>query len=384
MLKIPYFVKEIIHTLEENGYEAYVVGGAVRDSLLGLTPTDYDVTTSCPPEKILELFENTVPTGFKHGTVTVIIDRIPTEVTTFRIDGAYSAHRSPDSVTFTGKLADDLSRRDFTVNALAFNEKSGLVDLFGGRLDLNGRVIKTVGEPQRRFNEDALRIMRAIRFSCALNFNIKEETYNAAVKFAHTLSLISPERIYAELTKTLLGQNLELLERFIKDGGLKFLNISECNNLNLISRLPSVLSLRMFAFEILCGISSGELEKRLKFNNNLFREIEYLRTIKNDLTTPNKAIIKKLLAKTNLNSIIDYLDYIRIFENKDITVYNELLNEIAENNEPYLISHLAVGGEDLIKHGFMGAEIGIKLNCLLEFVIENPELNTRKELLKRL
>ena len=162
MLKIPHFIKEIISVLNSNGYEAYVVGGAVRDHLLSKTPTDYDITTSCPPEKITELFENTVPTGIKHGTVTVIIDHIPTEVTTFRIDGNYSDNRSPDSVTFTGNIKDDLSRRDFTVNALAYCEEKGVTDLFGGVVDLKNKLIKTVGVPEKRFNEDALRIMRAI------------------------------------------------------------------------------------------------------------------------------------------------------------------------------------------------------------------------------
>lgn len=384
MLKIPRFINKIISVLNNAGYEAYIVGGAVRDSLLGFSPTDYDITTSCPPQKIIELFENTAPTGIKHGTITVIIDQIPTEVTTFRIDGAYSDNRSPDSVTFTGNLADDLSRRDFTINAMAFCEEKGLTDLFGGVEDLKNNLIRTVGIPKKRFSEDALRIMRAIRFATTLNFSIEQETYDAAIKCADTLGLISAERINVELTKALLGENLSILERFINDGGLRFLNIENAANLKSISKLPSVLSLRIFAFLKLCHCQADHLNKRLKFSNTLCKELEQLCILNKELVSPDKVILKKALAKTDIQAILNYLEYLKIIKNEDITKYKENLNEIIKNNEPYLISHLAVDGDDLIKLGFKGTEIGITLNKLLKLVIFEPTLNNRTKLLERI
>ena len=203
--------KAVLKRLRDSGYEAYVVGGSVRDSLLGLIPHDYDVTTSALPEVSKALFEGftVVETGIKHGTVTVVINGEPIEVTTFRCDGDYSDGRHPENVSFTGDLSEDLKRRDFTVNAMAYSEEGGLVDLFDGRSDLENGIIRTVGDPEERFTEDALRILRALRFASTYDFKIEKETEKAIRKLRGSLSLLSAERIFSELKKLIVGKGAE-------------------------------------------------------------------------------------------------------------------------------------------------------------------------------
>ena len=200
-ISIPKHASDIIKTLSSHGYEAFVVGGCVRDSILGKEPADWDITTSALPEQVKALFPRTIDTGLKHGTVTIMMDKIGYEVTTYRIDGTYEDHRRPNDVTFTSSLREDLMRRDFTINAMAYNEEKGLVDLFGGIQDLNDRIIRCVGNPTERFDEDALRMFRAVRFAGQLNFNIEKETL-AAIEAQHAfLKDVSAERIQIELLK---------------------------------------------------------------------------------------------------------------------------------------------------------------------------------------
>ncbi len=210
-IRLPEEVKKIIGVLQEAGYEAYAVGGCVRDAILGRTPQDWDITTSAKPEEVKELFRHTVDTGIKHGTVTVMLNHVGYEVTTYRIDGEYEDCRHPKEVTFTSKLSEDLLRRDFTINAMAFNEKEGLIDLFGGREDLDRGVIRCVGSAVDRFDEDALRILRAFRFAAQLGFEIDEETLDAARQKAPNLSRVSAERIRVELNKMLLSKGPDRL-----------------------------------------------------------------------------------------------------------------------------------------------------------------------------
>ena len=195
MIELPERVKEILDTIMEAGYEAYAVGGCIRDSILGRKPNDWDITTSASPYEIKELFRRTVDTGIQHGTVTVMMDKEGFEVTTYRIDGDYKDGRHPSEVTFTASLKEDLRRRDFTINAMAYNEQNGLVDIFGGMQDIADGVIRCVGEPRERFSEDALRIMRAVRFSAQLGYQIEEKTKAAIEELAPTLKKISAERI---------------------------------------------------------------------------------------------------------------------------------------------------------------------------------------------
>ena len=210
-MKLPENVKKIVDALIENGYEAYAVGGCVRDSLLNRTPKDWDITTSALPEQVKEIFPHTVDTGIKHGTVTVMLNRVGYEVTTYRIDGKYEDMRHPSEVSFTKSLSEDLLRRDFTINAMAYNEKDGLVDLFGGQEDLKNGIIRCVGDPGARFDEDALRILRAFRFSAQLGFTVEKDTKNAAAARVQNLQKVSAERIRDELCKLILSKNPDRL-----------------------------------------------------------------------------------------------------------------------------------------------------------------------------
>ena len=208
---LPEKVKKIISMLEDSGFEAFAVGGCVRDSLLGKEPTDYDITTSALPEETKEVFKNEhiIETGIKHGTVTVLMESEPFEITTFRIDKDYLDNRRPEKVLFTRSLEEDLARRDFTINAMAYSEKTGLIDVFGGASDLEHGIIRTVGDANARFNEDALRIMRALRFSSVLGFEIEEKTAFSVFKNRKLLKNISAERIFSELKKLICGKDAQ-------------------------------------------------------------------------------------------------------------------------------------------------------------------------------
>ena len=208
-ITLPRKVLMIINNLQLHGYEAFAVGGCVRDSILARRPEDWDITTSARPEEIKKLFRRTVDTGIEHGTVTVLIGKDSFEVTTYRVDGAYEDSRHPTEVRFTSRLEDDLQRRDFTINAMAYNDEVRLVDVFGGMRDLNHHLIRCVGDPKERFSEDALRILRAVRFSAQLNFPIEPYTAEAVKELAPTLAKISAERIQAELVKLLVSPHPE-------------------------------------------------------------------------------------------------------------------------------------------------------------------------------
>ena len=210
-IRVPEKGQYIIETIKAAGFDAYVVGGCVRDSILGRQPGDCDITTSARPEQVKALFARTIDTGLQHGTVTVMLDKDGFEVTTYRLDGEYEDSRHPKSVSFTPDLREDLKRRDLTINAMAYNEQSGLVDLFGGLEDLNAGVIRCVGDPRERFGEDALRILRAIRFSAQLGYTIEPETLSAVRQLAPALTRISAERIQAELVKLLMSPHPDFL-----------------------------------------------------------------------------------------------------------------------------------------------------------------------------
>ena len=216
---LPEAVKKIINVLQSAGYEAWAVGGCVRDSILHREPDDWDITTSARPEQVKVLFHRTVDTGIQHGTVTVLMDRVGYEVTTYRIDGEYEDSRHPKEVTFTASLQEDLRRRDFTINAMAYNEEAGLVDIFGGIEDISKKVIRCVGDAKERFTEDALRMMRAVRFSAQLGYDIEEATRLAICELSQTLEKISAERIRTELLKLLVSPHPEML-RICRETGM--------------------------------------------------------------------------------------------------------------------------------------------------------------------
>ena len=219
MMTLPSQVHTALDRLEAAGWEAFVVGGAVRDALRGCAAGDWDITTNAEPEQVERVFsgERLIETGLRHGTVTVLLDGLPLEITTYRVDGGYSDHRRPDSVTFTRSLRDDLLRRDFTMNALAYNPQTGLVDICGGAEDLARGVVRCVGEPERRFREDGLRILRALRFASVLGFTIEPETAAAIHRCAELLRYLAAERVLSELTKLLCGQNAGAVLREFSD-----------------------------------------------------------------------------------------------------------------------------------------------------------------------
>ena len=235
IISLPTNVNKIIDTLYNAGYEAYAVGGCIRDSILSKNPYDWDITTNARPEEVKKLFPKTLDTGIKHGTVSILFKENNQfksyEVTTYRCDGLYSDGRHPDDVTFVNNLHEDLARRDFTINAIAYNEKAGIVDDFSGISDLENKIVRAVGDPLSRFKEDALRMMRAIRFSAQLSFEIDKKTYDAIITLAENLSHVSKERIAVELIKVLLSDNPEKVYLFFDTKLSKYIT-DDCDKVN--------------------------------------------------------------------------------------------------------------------------------------------------------
>jgi len=380
MLKIPPKIEYVLTKLEKNGYEAYIVGGCVRDSLLGLAPHDYDVTTSAKPEEVISVFERTVPTGIKHGTVTVLEENEPVEVTTFRTEGEYTDSRRPDSVEFVTDLESDLSRRDFTVNAMAYNHTAGLKDYFEGREDLNRRILRAVGDPYKRFSEDALRILRLFRFASQLDFKIEENTYDAALDLSCNLENISCERIFSELLKTIIGKNPAALSPLLENGSLSFSGFSKTMDFSLLETLKGKENLCLAVFLYNTCQSPLDTLKKLKCSNIQYRYLEnFLKLVKLPLPK-EKAELKNALFLTDEALVSDWLLYLKI--TADTSNAENLLEEILENKEPYLISHLAIDGKALGEMGYSGKEVGIMLEKLRKAVVENPENNTHEKLNK--
>ena len=430
---IPDNVKIILNRLKNAGFEAFCVGGAVRDSIMGITPGDWDVTTSALPEQTREIFADfrTVDTGLKHGTLTVIIDKTPYEITTFRIDGDYGDNRHPENVTFTSKIGDDLARRDFTVNALAYNEESGIVDLYGGQEDIYNSIIRTVGDADTRFNEDGLRIMRALRFSATLGFEIEEETRKSIHKNKNLLKNISAERLTVELTKLLCGKNAfdilmeypDVLSVFIPEiapavnftqyGKKHAYDIWEhiCHTVDTIPP-DRILRLTMLLHDLgkvpthklnekgdstfknhatIGGEMAREILTRLKFDKKTINRVSFLVGYHDFEPSETKTELKKHL-KTKTPEDIRTLLIIKKSDRGALSEsYRDIsegtaqtlrwLEEIESNNECCTISQLAINGKDLEKKGLKGEEIGNALNYLLDAVIENKVANTKADLL---
>lgn len=394
-INIPKEVEKALYILNENGYEAYVVGGCVRDSILGKIPNDWDITTSAKPNEISQCFINykTINTGLKHGTVTVIIDRKQLEITTYRIDGEYKDNRHPESVLFTNDVSDDLKRRDFTINALAYN-KEGLVDLFYGVRDIEEKLIKCVGEPNERFNEDGLRILRALRFSSVLGFNIEKNTSKSIYKNKNLLSNISKERIINEFNKLITGNNFynimfdykEVIEVFIKEL-YKLDNkmwIDILNSMCYVDSLVLRLSLLLYKTN-----ESDKILKNLKYDNATIKGVLGIASNYNEQINPNKKQIKHQLKRIGSEDYINLLKFkCAVFksQNQEQEIINiketeKLVNEIINNNECYNLKMLAINGEDLIKLGFSkGIILGSILNEVLDLVIEE-KLENKKEIL---
>lgn len=437
-IHIPTGARKIIARLEQHGYEAYIVGGCVRDSLMGKSPSDWDICTSARAEEMMALFEDkrVIPTGIQHGTLTILAEDGAYEVTTFRIDGEYLDHRHPKSVAFTRELAEDLSRRDFTINAMAWHPERGLIDLFGGVEDLHDRLVRAVGDPVQRFNEDGLRMLRMVRFATVLDFDYDPATYDAVRKQGHLLQYISKERIQVELNKILLAahpaRGLEDLYTlgmypyiiplmchtvgFAQRGGHHFLDVFEHSLLavgviapELVLRLTMLLhdigkpfvwdsseSLSYDRFDDHAAVSAklaGKILRDLKYDNATRKDVVELIAHHNDILLPDPVNVRRALARLGevqtrrlvQVKVADLIAHDLAGEREKILALfaeiSDVIDEVVARGDCTSVKALAIGGQDMMALGLSGRAIGQMLNAALELVLEKPEMNTRETLL---
>lgn len=390
-ITIPAAVKLTLNTLYANNFEAYIVGGCVRDCIMGETPKDWDVTTNATPDEVKRLFKKTFDVGARFGTVTVMQGKEPIEVTTYRCESGYSDGRHPDNVTFAGNLEEDLSRRDFTINAMAYNEKRGLVDAFGGEKDILNRCIRCVGDPVERFKEDALRMLRAIRFSARFDFSIEENTWNAIVKNADNIKKISIERIRDEFIQTALTRNTDRLV-LLKESGILSFFLPEIMSLNFSSvnlqKFPEDIIMRLaYLFNLASFCDKKKLnnclrnfrldKKSIQMINLLIDYSNYFEEQKN----VNSIEIKRCVAQTSKESFLYLCEYLRLLGRESEKLL-QLYNDIKEKNECISIKDLKINGYDLTALGLKGSEVGTLLQTLLEDVYNDDKKNNRQSLIE--
>lgn len=379
-MHLPGYIRGIIQTLNVNRFDAYVVGGCVRDSLMGRTPKDYDLATSALPEDIKRIFSKTILTGEKYGTVTVLTPDEPVEVTTFRLDGVYTDGRRPEDVRFTTRLEADLSRRDLTMNAVAYNDKEGYIDPFGGRADIAAKRIRTVGAPEKRFQEDALRILRVFRFAAVLGFSIEQATLQACAGLISALSKVSVERITAELSKALEGDYVEKLLPLFEMGGLSHLGFHKPAKRLPLSDVPQNPYCRWAALLYLCG---GE--KREEIPSGLRLDNRTRRLAGNMLSALYKRIpktpiqIKWLFRSIPVENVKDYIELYGIIHHVNVERSLAMFDRVMENGEAWNVSMLDISGEDLMTMGIQeGRPVGEVLDVLCGCVLERPEINSKE------
>lgn len=434
-IQLPEKVNTIIQTLQEHGYEAYAVGGCVRDSLLGREPGDWDITTSASPDETKKLFARTVDTGIEHGTVTVLLGKEGFEVTTYRIDGKYEDSRHPTEVIFTRNLREDLLRRDFTINAMAYNDTEGIVDIFGGMDDLKRKIIRCVGNARERFGEDALRIMRGVRFAAKLGFSLEKETKEAMTELAPTLEKISAERIQTELVKLLVSDSPELI-REAYHLGITAVILPEFDEMmrtgqetkyhrydvgehtvQAVCNVPpdKVLRLTMLLHDVakpemktvdadgtahfkghdIRGEQKAkEILRRLKFDNDTIHKVTKLVRWHDYRMPAEKKNVRKAMSKISAElfpmyllvkraDILAHSMYRREEELENLSGLQKCYEEIVADHECVSLKQLAVTGTDLIGIGMKpGKQIGEVLNELLRIVLEYPEFNNKEHLLR--
>ena len=407
-IEMPSEVKFIISELESHEYEAFAVGGCIRDSLLGRTPNDWDITTSAKPEEVKEIFHRTVDTGIKHGTVTVLIGKKSFEITTYRVDGVYTDGRHPESVRYSKYLKEDLRRRDFTINAFAYNDEVGLRDEFYGFRDMEWKIIRAVGNAEDRFSEDALRMMRAIRFAAQLGFNIELNTYNAIIKLAPNIKKVSAERIQVELTKTLMSDHPEVTIEYAKTGLFVEIlpvlydtlsGISAQKTLALLKYVPRMVIMRYAALlRYRTPEEARDVLRKLKLDNftinTVTKLVEYQNDI-NDVIEENDISVREAIHKygTDLLELMfvfaeadgrmkrEYTGFNSRGRNVHLKTIKKLYDEILERGDCVDLKELAVNGSDLMELGIVGEQIGETLNWLLHIVMENPALNNKNTLI---
>ena len=384
----------VLERLEDSGYKAYLVGGCLRDMMMGRQPHDFDIATSAEPETVMSIFSDfeVIPTGIKHGTVTVMIDSEPIEITTFRKDSDYSDGRRPDSITFTDKIEDDLSRRDFTINAMAFGLDGEIVDPFGGKSDIKSRVIRTVGSAEDRFSEDGLRILRAIRFASVLGFAIERETKEAIHKLSRMLDKVSFERVFSEMSKIILSEKPSVQFREFKDVfsrvAPEFSEIKDFEHtLKTVDRVEPEIALRFTA--LLHTLGEGQADsvlRKLKSDGVTIQKVTKLvRFFDTDIDS-SKVAIKKLMSEMGESDFFSLIK-LKVADEPEKTVELEKARQIAEkviaDKECFKLKDMAVKGDDLIKSGItMGPEIGKTLNMLLDKVISEEVANDKDSLMQ--
>lgn len=432
-IDLPDNVKQILAALKDAGYEGYVVGGCVRDSLLNRQPDDWDITTNAKPLQIKELFKRTVDTGIQHGTVTVLCGNDTYEVTTYRIDGEYEDNRHPKKVEFTADLIEDLKRRDFTINAMAYNDTEGLIDEFDGIGDLNAGIIRSVGDPRERFNEDALRIMRAVRFSAQLGYAIEKNTLSAIKELSPNLRNISAERINTELTKLIVSPNPGHIRIMYETGICDIIlpELSEVMNLeqnnphhcysvgeHIIKSVEAIEPDRALRYAMLFhdlgkkdtrttdedGIDhfrghvqlsaqmAVDIAQRLKFDNATISKVKKLVAYHDVKIELRPKYVRRMMNRLGSDDFADLLkvkqadmeaqsDYKRKEKQREIDELKALYEQIIKDGDCVKTSDLAINGKDLIDMGVnQGPEIGSILNMLLEKVMDDPALNTKEKL----
>ena len=388
-IQLPYEVEWVIGKIRDAGYEAFAVGGCVRDTLLGRTPEDWDVTTSARPEAVKAIFERTVDTGLQHGTVTVLKNRKGYEVTTYRIDGEYHDGRHPDSVEFTPNLLEDLKRRDFTINAMAYSHETGIVDEFGGMEDLKAGIVRCVGRPEDRFTEDALRLLRALRFSAQLGFEIEESTYAAIKTIAPNLAKVSKERVQAELTKLLLSAHPERI-LLLKETGLSaqivpgFDAVFAPALFSKLSQLPAEKSLRWAGFLLCQSTKQAEaVLKGLKMDNETIGNVSRMIEGAKETLPLEKPAVRRAMSRYTPYQLEGALKLKELMGSPDAEEIRRLREEIIRDGDCVSLKYLAVKGRDLLEAGVeRGPMVGEILNHLFYLVLLHPEKNDRELLLK--
>lgn len=404
-IAVPQAVEQIIETLTCHGYEAYAVGGCVRDSLLGREPGDWDITTSASPYQVKELFRRTIDTGILHGTVTVMKNHVGYEVTTYRVDGEYEDGRHPKSVEFTSDLREDLCRRDFTINAMAYSHETGIVDIFGGVKDLQMGIIRCVGNPLDRFHEDALRILRAMRFSAQLGFEIEETTRTAIEEIAPNLEKVSKERIQVELTKLLCSSHPEQITDVYAMGASPFVSLAfheiDHSQVCIPSILPAKKHIRWAAFlKDTSREKAVQVLKDLKMDNATISRIQTLHPWILFPIRADKAELRRVMSQMEPEWFDDLLVLREamelgqtVFAPGEITekivkpakagTLKQMAAEIREAGDCTCLKDLAVTGKDLLAYGMKpGKQIGETLSGLLDYVLSHPEENQKEQLLK--
>jgi len=387
---IPEEVNYIIETLNNNNFEAFVVGGCVRDSIMGMTPKDYDIATSATPLNIKPLFKKTVDTGINHGTITVVLNKNNYEVTTYRIDGDYNDCRRPKEVYFTTKLEDDLVRRDFTINAIAYHKNVGFIDPYRGIEDITIKCIRGVGDPNKRFQEDALRMLRAIRFSSQLDFDVEPITYKALLDNAHLISNISVERIRDELNKTFLGKNLTKALLIIESNILKYISPNLNNYLQTYLEKSigymakadfSIIDRLVILFRYLNSEEVINFMKLLKYSNQEIKQVTILHKYTYFNIQDNVYSVRKTMSILGKDLFFNLIKIKEVL-GQDIININFLGRDVISNNDPLIISDLDINGNILKKNNICeGKEIGRVLDGLLDLVLMDPKLNKESILL---